>query len=123
MAELPRSVTPGELNAVYAHYDQAHFFRELHTVEIGGIRRRLSDAKALRLAVGYHSDNPMPTTPMPQLPWGASGNVKATVPDRVSYLTFQLAGGPVVAESHRALVKFDPEFSVGHFWNIVAETP
>ncbi|WP_448135835.1 serine hydrolase domain-containing protein [Stenotrophomonas rhizophila] len=85
-----------------------------------GVRIRLDGAEAARLAVGYHSDNPMPTTPMPQLPWGASGNVKATVPEMVKYLKFQLAAGPVVAESHRALVKFDPEFSVGYFWNIVS---
>jgi CubicO group peptidase (beta-lactamase class C family) len=38
----------------------------------------------------------------------------------VKYLKFQLAAGPVVAESHRALVRFDPEFSVGYFWNIVS---
>lgn len=156
--------TPGQLNAVYARYGQADFFRDLHTVEIGGmpgkeyayssagtelvahilevvykrdyetllrdllgdaagmtgVRLRLSDAEAPRLAVGYHSDNPIPTTPMPQLPWGASGNVKATVPEMVKYLKFQLAAGPVVAESHRALVRFDPEFSVGYFWNIVS---
>jgi len=85
-----------------------------------GVRIRLDGAEAARLAVAYHSDNPMPTTPMPQLPWGASGNVKATVPEMVKYLKFQLAAGPVVAESHRALVKFDHEFSVGYFWNIVS---
>lgn len=57
---------------------------------------------------------------MPQLPWGASGNVKATVPDMVKYLQFQLANGPVVQESHRTLARFDDEFSIGYFWNIVA---
>ena len=164
LADFTDHRTPGQLNAVYAHYGQADFFRDLHTVEIGGmpgkeyayssagtelvahilevvykrdyetllrnvlddsagmtgVRIRLDGAEAARLAVGYHSDNPMPTTPMPQLPWGASGNVKATVPEMVKYLKFQLAAGPVVAESHRALVKFDPEFSVGYFWNIVS---
>ncbi|HEY0334619.1 MAG TPA: serine hydrolase domain-containing protein [Stenotrophomonas sp.] len=84
-----------------------------------GVRIRLSDAEAARLAVGYHSDNAVPTTPMPQLPWGASGNVKATVPEMMKYLKFQLAGGPVVTESHRTLVEFDSEFSIGYFWNIV----
>ncbi|WP_448133659.1 serine hydrolase domain-containing protein [Stenotrophomonas rhizophila] len=164
LADFTDHRTPGQLNAVYARYGQADFFRDLHTVEIGGmpgkeyayssagtelvahilevvykrdyetllrdflgdsagmtgVRLRLSDAEAPRLAIGYHSDNPIPTTPMPQLPWGASGNVKATVPEMVRYLKFQLAAGPVVAESHRALVKFDPEFSVGYFWNIVS---
>ncbi|WP_447593605.1 serine hydrolase domain-containing protein [Stenotrophomonas rhizophila] len=164
LADFTDHRTPSELNAVYARYGQADFFRDLHTVEIGGmpgkeyayssagtelvahilevvykrdyetllrnvlddsagmtgVRIRLSEAEAARLAVGYHSDNPIPTTTMPQLPWGASGNVKATVPEMVKYLKFQLAAGPVVAESHRALVKFDPEFSVGYFWNIVS---
>ena len=85
-----------------------------------GLRIRLDDAEAPRLAAGYHSDNPVPTTPMPQLPWGASGNVKATVPDMVKYLQFQLANGPVVKQSHRALARFDDGFSIGYFWNIVA---
>ncbi|WP_252255529.1 serine hydrolase domain-containing protein [Lysobacter capsici] len=86
-----------------------------------GIRIRLSDAEADRLAIGYHSDNPAATTPMPQLPWGASGNVKATVPDMMKYLKFQLANGPVVKESHRTLVEFDSGFSIGYFWNIVTD--
>lgn len=84
------------------------------------IRIRLGSAGKDRLAIGYHSDNPVPTSPMPQLPWGASGNVKATVPDMVKYLQFQLANGPVVQESHRTLARFDDEFSIGYFWNIVA---
>lgn len=84
------------------------------------IRIRLGNAEKDRLAIGYHSDNPVPTSPMPQLPWGASGNVKATVPDMVRYLQFQLANGPVVQESHRTLARFDDEFSIGYFWNSVA---
>lgn len=164
LADFTDHRTPGELNAVYAGYGKADFFRDLHTVQISrmpgkeyayssagteltahilevvykrdyeallrgffgdaaamtGIRLRLDAADAPRLAVGYHSDNPLPTTPMPQLPWGASGNVKATTPDMVNYLKFQLAGGPVVTESHRTLATFDPEFSIGYFWNIVS---
>lgn len=164
LADFTDHSTPRELNAIYAHYGKADFFKDLHAVEIGrmpgkdyaysstgtelaahilevvyqsdyeallrrffgdsaamtGIKIRLSDAEASRLAIGYHSDNATPTTPMPQLPWGASGNVKATVPDMVKYLKFQLAAGPVVTESHRALVKFDSEFSIGYFWNIVS---
>ncbi|HHA2762003.1 TPA: serine hydrolase domain-containing protein [Stenotrophomonas maltophilia] len=85
-----------------------------------GIGIKLGNAEKDRLAIGYHSDNPVPTSPMPQLPWGASGNVKATVPDMVNYLQFQLANGPVVQESHRTLARFDDEFSIGYFWNIVA---
>jgi len=164
LADFTDRRTPGELNAIYAHYGKAEFFKDLHAVEIQrmpgkkyaysssgteltahiletvykrdyesllreffrdsaamtDIRIRLGDAEADRLAIGYHSDNPVPTTPMPQLPWGASGNVKATVPDMMKYLKFQLANGPVVTESHRTLVKFDSEFSIGYFWNIVA---
>ncbi|WND80528.1 serine hydrolase domain-containing protein [Lysobacter capsici] len=86
-----------------------------------GIRIGLSDAEADRLAIGYHSDNPVATTPMPQLPWGASGNVKATVPDMMKYLKFQLANDAVVKESHRSLVEFDSDFSIGYFWNIVTD--
>lgn len=164
LADFTDHRTPGELNAIYAHYGKGDFFKDLHAVEIGrapgkdyayssagteltahileivykrdyasllrgflgdsaamgGPRLKLSDDEAPRLAVGYHSDNPVPTTPMPQLPWGASGNVKATVPEMVKYLRLQLANGPVVKESHRPLVKFDSEFSIGYFWNIVA---
>ncbi|HDS1139491.1 TPA: beta-lactamase family protein [Stenotrophomonas maltophilia] len=87
---------------------------------MAGIRISLGDAEASSMAVGYHSDNPLPTSPMPLLPWGASGNVKATVPDMVRYLQFQLANGPVVKESHRALARFDDAFSIGYFWNIVS---
>lgn len=97
---------------------QRAFFSE--AAGMTGVTITLGDADASRLAVGYHSDNPVPTTPMPELPWGASGNVKATVPDMVKYLQFQLANGPVVMESHRALARFDDEFSIGYFWNIVA---
>lgn len=94
------------------------FFSDAAAMTSIGIR--LGSAEKDRLAIGYHSDNPVPTSPMPQLPWGASGNVKATVPDMVKYLQFQLANGPVVQESHRTLARFDDEFSIGYFWNIVA---
>jgi CubicO group peptidase (beta-lactamase class C family) len=94
------------------------FFRD--SASMTGLAIKLNDADASRLAVGYHSDNPVPTTAMPQLPWGASGNVKATVPQMVKFLEWQLADGPVVRESHRTLVEFDSEFSIGYFWNIVS---
>lgn len=164
LADFTDHRTPDALNAVYARYGKADFFRDLHSVAIlrapgkdyayssagtelaahvlevvyksdyesllreflgdaaamRGVRIRLSDEEAPRLAVGYHSDNALPTTPMPQLPWGASGNVKATTPEMVKYLEYQLANGPVVAESHRSLVAFDAESSIGYFWNIVS---
>ena len=94
------------------------FFSDAAAMTSIGIK--LGNAEKDRLAIGYHSDNPVPTSPMPQLPWGASGNIKATVPDMVKYLQFQLANGPVVQESHRTLARFDDEFSIGYFWNIVA---
>ncbi|WP_255552131.1 serine hydrolase [Flavobacterium sp. CSZ] len=81
----------------------------------------LSNQEAQRLAVGCHSDNSVITSPMPQLPWGASGNMKSTIPDMVKYIKFQLENNKIVAESHRTIVKFDKEFSIGYFWNIATE--
>ena len=71
-----------------------------------------------RLAPGYHSDNPAVTTPMPQLPWGAAGNLKSTMPDMAKYLRLQLSAHPAVVESHQPLVRFQDDFSIGYFWNI-----
>ncbi|WMJ69419.1 serine hydrolase domain-containing protein [Stenotrophomonas sp. 24(2023)] len=107
------------LETVYASdYEQLlrRFFRD--AAGMTDLRIRLNDADASRLAPGYHSDNTVPTTPMPALPWAAAGGVKTTVPDMVNFLRFQLGDSPVVAESHRALATFDPEFSIGYFWNI-----
>ncbi|MBH1506294.1 beta-lactamase family protein [Stenotrophomonas maltophilia] len=112
-AHILEQVYPGDYEALLRDFFSG-------TAAMDGVRITLGDAEAPRLAVGYHSDNPLPTTPMPLLPWGASGNVKATVPDMVKYLQFQLVNGPVVKESHRPLARFDDEFSVGYFWNIVA---
>lgn len=81
----------------------------------------LSDHEAKKLAVGYHSDNSIITSPMPQLPWGASGNMKSTVPDMVKYIKFQLKNNKIVTESHKSLVRFDREFSIGYFWNIASD--
>jgi len=71
-----------------------------------------------RLAPGYHSDNPVITTPMPQLPWGAAGNLKSTMSDMTKYLRLQLGANPAVIESHKPLVRFQDDFSIGYFWNI-----
>lgn len=71
-----------------------------------------------KLATGYHSDNAAPTSEMPKLPWGASGNVKSTVPDMMRYIRFQLSGNQVASESHREIVKFDSESAISYFWNI-----
>lgn len=79
---------------------------------------RLAASEAQRLAPGYHSDNPVATTPMPQLPWGAAGNLKATMPDMAQYLRLQLGSHPAVLESHRPLVRFTDDFSIAYFWNI-----
>jgi CubicO group peptidase (beta-lactamase class C family) len=79
---------------------------------------RLTDKDAARLAPGYHSDNPIATTPMPQLPWGAAGNVKSTMPDMAKYLRLQLGAHPAVRESHLPLVRFQDDFSIAYFWNI-----
>ena len=71
-----------------------------------------------RLAPGYHSDNPVITTPMPQLPWGAAGNLKSTMPEMAKYLRLQLGAHPAVVESHKPLARFQDDFSIGYFWNI-----
>ncbi|WP_337965508.1 serine hydrolase domain-containing protein [uncultured Flavobacterium sp.] len=78
----------------------------------------LSNQETKKLAVGYHSDNSVITSPMPQLPWGASGNMKSTVPDMIKYIKFELENNKIVAESHQPIVKFSKEFSIGYFWNI-----
>ncbi|CAA9200652.1 Protein flp [Flavobacterium bizetiae] len=78
----------------------------------------LSGQETKKLAVGYHSDNSVITSPMPQLPWGASGNMKSTIPDMVKYIKFQLKNNKIVAESHKTIVKFDNDFSIGYLWNI-----
>ncbi|WP_312438257.1 serine hydrolase domain-containing protein [Janthinobacterium sp.] len=81
-------------------------------------RLRLAAKDAGRLAPGYHSDNPVVTTPMPQLPWGAAGNLKSTMPDMAKYLRLQLGADPAVVESHKPLLRFQDDFSIGYFWNI-----
>ncbi|MCE7039447.1 serine hydrolase [Dyadobacter sp. CY312] len=78
----------------------------------------LSNQELKKLAVGYHSDNTVITSPMPKLPWGASGSIKSTIPDMVKYITFQLKNNKIVTESHKTTAKFDNEFSIGYFWNI-----
>lgn len=81
-------------------------------------RLKITAQDAGRLAPGYHSDNPVITTPMPQLPWGAAGNLKSTMPDMAKYLRLQLSAHRAVAESHKPLVRFQDDFSIGYFWNI-----
>jgi len=79
---------------------------------------RITVSDTDRLAPGYHSDNPAMTTTMPQLPWGAAGNLKSTIPDMTKYLRLQLSSHPAVVESHKSLVRFQDDFSIGYFWNI-----
>lgn len=87
-------------------------------IEMQNTKISLSDKELKKLAVGYHSDNAVITSPMPKLPWGASGNIKSTLPDMVKYLVFQLKNNKIVAESHKATARFNDEFSIGYFWNI-----
>ncbi|MCM2565449.1 serine hydrolase domain-containing protein [Janthinobacterium kumbetense] len=81
-------------------------------------RLKIAAQDAGRLAPGYHSDNPVITTPMPQLPWGAAGNLKSTMPDMAKYLRLQLSAHPAVVESHKPLLRFQDDFSIAYFWNI-----
>jgi len=93
----------------------AQFARE---VGMQDTKLKIAAKDAGRLAPGYHSDNPVMTTPMPQLPWGAAGNLKSTMPDMAKYLRLQLSANPAVVESHKPLVLFQDGFSIGYFWNI-----
>lgn len=81
----------------------------------------LSNRELERLATGYHSDNSVITSPMPILPWGASGNIKSTLPDMVKYIRFLLQKNKITTESYRPIVTLDPEFSIGYFWNIITD--
>ncbi|MEM1051572.1 MAG: serine hydrolase domain-containing protein [Pseudomonadota bacterium] len=94
------------------------FFAQSANMSDLTIQLRQDDQK--QLAIGYHSDNPAPTIPMPKLPWGAAGNAKATVPDMIRFIEYQLASGDVVREARRPLVDFD-DFSAGYFWNIIKD--
>lgn len=78
----------------------------------------LNDEAMRKLAPGYHSDNAVATSAMPKLPWGASGNVKSTVPDMMKYIKFHLGGNRIASESHKEIVKFDADFGIAYFWNI-----
>ncbi len=78
----------------------------------------LNKDEITKLAVGYHSDNPIITTPMGKLAWGAAGNIKSTVPDMMKFIKYQLENDKVVQESHRPLVQFDEKFGVSYFWKI-----
>ncbi|MDA6072461.1 hypothetical protein NJT12_22815 [Flavobacterium sp. AC] len=47
--------------------------------------------------------------------------MKSIIPDMVKYIKFQLKNNEIVAESHKTIVKFDNEFSIGYFWNIATD--
>jgi hypothetical protein len=40
------------------------------------------------------------------------------MPDMAKYLRLQLGTHPAVVESHKPLVRFQDDFSIGYFWNI-----
>ena len=40
------------------------------------------------------------------------------MPDMAKYLRLQLSANPAVVESHKPLVSFKDDFSIGYFWNI-----
>ncbi|TYB72988.1 beta-lactamase family protein [Bizionia algoritergicola] len=78
----------------------------------------LNDSELSQLAVGYHVDNPIITSPMGKLPWGAGGNIKTTVPDMMKFVQYQLKNDAIVQESHKSVFQYNDEFGLGYFWNI-----
>jgi len=78
----------------------------------------LNDTELSQLAAGYHVDNPIITSPMGKLPWGAGGNIKTTVPDMMKFIQYQLKNDAIVQESHKSVFQYTDEFGLGYFWNI-----
>ncbi|MFC5195369.1 serine hydrolase domain-containing protein [Bizionia hallyeonensis] len=79
---------------------------------------KLNDTELSQLAVGYHVDNPIITSPMGKLPWGAGGNIKTTVSDMMKFVQYQLENNAIVQESHKSVFQYNDEFGLGYFWNI-----
>lgn len=73
------------------------------------------------LAVGYHCDYNDITSKISTLSWGSSSNVKATLPDMMKYLQYELKNTGEIAESHRPLFKIDDQFSSGYAWRIIKD--
>lgn len=87
-------------------------------IQMNNTKLSLSKTEQENLAVGYHCDFNAITSQFSSLPWGSSANVKSTLPDMMKYVNYQLKNNPDVEESHRPLVKFDNEFSLGYAWQI-----
>lgn len=81
----------------------------------------LTKKEEKNLAVGYHCNYNDIVMKMPTLPWGSSGNIKATLPDMIRYVDYQLKNNPEIAESHSPLVKIDDTFSSGYAWRIIKD--
>lgn len=75
------------------------------------------------LAVGYHADHSEITSPMGELPWGAGGGIKSTVPDMMKFIKYQLDNNEIVEESHKVLVEYSEEVGVAYFWQVFSSDP
>lgn len=92
----------------------------LEKVGMTNTKINLNTTELSNLAVGYHVDNPIITSPMGKLPWGAAGNIKTTVPDMMKFVKYQLENDAIVQESHKSIFQYNDEFGLGYFWNIDA---
>lgn len=92
-------------------------------IEMQNTKISLWDQELEWLAVGYHSNNTVITSPMPKLPWGASGNIKSTRPDMIKYIRYQLKKPKTVGESYKEIVRLINEFGIAYFWNIDTTNP
>jgi len=82
---------------------------------------RLNQYEKKNLAVGYHADYPDITVPMQELPWGAGGNIKTTLPDMMKFIKFQLSKSDITEESHKIIVNYGKEVGVAYFWEVSSE--
>lgn len=89
-------------------------------LEMADTKITLSDADKHQLALGYHLNSVVTAPPMAELPWGASGSMKSTVPDILRYLEFQLdRSDPVSQASHKLLfTSKDRETKLAYQWSI-----
>ena len=82
----------------------------------------LTKSEEKRLAIGFNEKGvPMPPLTLGHTLWGAEGALKATLPDIIKYMTFQLdeENNHVVKESHKRLHKLDDGYWIGYYWWII----
>lgn len=81
----------------------------------------LHEKEKENLAVGYHAEHPEIASPMGELPWGAGGGIKTTVPDMIKFLKFQLENNELAKETQKILVNYSEEVGVAYFWQVFSD--